>query len=345
MNALEQRRLDLIDAVIDLPGAIAAWSILRRLDDHLPTAFRDRLHALGLFEAVRDHFIRVRDEPDYDQVYAVERLVANVLAGVPVQALLGPGGSGKTHVFAHQLLPRLKADLAAAMQITSPTNLGVNVLARHGVAAQTNHQALYSLGFGPSVTAVRDWIIADGIGQLPDDVLPRLVAAWRNTTAGPHERAKAKAKADLLEGALRELGLAGGLMEVLPPRWNLRTEPDAEAPVALWLMDEAGMATSAVLDDIRRFALLCILIGDPFQLPAIIEPEEAARGVTGALARVPLSHQVHLFHDRRTKGETQHLRAAKAIPKTALRSPISRGGRRTVRSRDSATPDESTSVG
>jgi hypothetical protein len=156
MSLLQQRRLALIDAVIDLESAIAAASILLRLSDKpLPEAYTDRLRVLGLDVAVRAHFTRMRDEPEYDQTYAVDRLIAGIRQGVSVQALLGPGGSGKTHVFAHRLLPRLRAEFGPAIQVTSPTNLGVAVLGRHGVVAQTNHSALYALGFGPSVIAVR----------------------------------------------------------------------------------------------------------------------------------------------------------------------------------------------
>jgi hypothetical protein len=314
MNALEQRRTELVDAVIDPPSAIAAASIFLRLSDTgLPQVYFERLRALDLRERVRGHFERLRDEPDYDQAYAVERLVSGIRDGVLVQALLGPGGSGKTHVFARGLLPQLHEELGDAIAVTSPTNLGVNALGRHGVRAQTNHQALYALGFGPSVEAVKAWIIADGIGPLPNDVSPRLIAAWRNTTSGPRERARKKARNDALESALREIGLAGGFMDILPPRWDLRNDLGGldRTDTACWCMDEAGMATSTVLDDVSRFTDRVILIGDPFQLPAILDSSEIALGVVGALARVPLSHQVHLFHDRRTKGATQHLRVAR----------------------------------
>jgi hypothetical protein len=155
--------------------------------------------------------------------------------------------------------------------------------------------------------------MADGTGPLPGDVSPRLTAAWRNTTSGPHERAKAKATADFTEAALRELGLTGGFMDILPPRWELRGEPGTNADLVCWTMDEASMATSAVIKDILAFTNKIILAGDPFQLPAILEATEKMAGITGALAQVPLQHQVHLFHDRRTRGETQHLRAAQAI--------------------------------
>jgi hypothetical protein len=316
MTSLEQRRIELVDAIIDLPSAIAAASIFLRLSDAgLPSVYRERLRALDLLEAVRGHFTRINAEPEYDQNYAVERLIAGIRDGVAVQALLGPGGSGKTHVFARKLLPTLRAEFGDAIAVTSPTNLGVNVLGRHGVSAATNHQALYALGFGPSVVAVQAWIVADGVGPLPDDVSPRLAAAWRNTTAGPRERARKKAGNNAVESALREIGLAGGFMEILPPRWDLRQDPDAieRTELACWCMDEAGMATSTVLEDVQRFTGRVILIGDSFQLPAILEVSEVALGVVGALARVPLSYQVHLFHDRRTKGETQHLRAAQAV--------------------------------
>lgn len=312
MDALERRRIELVDAVIDLPSAIAAASIFLRLSDTgLPSVYSERLRAIGLRDQVLAHFRRLHDEPDFDQTYAVESLLTGIRDGVAVQALLGPGGSGKTHVVGRMLLPQLHTELGDAIAVTSPTNLGVNVLRRHGVQAQTNHQALYALSFGPSVDAVKAWIIADGVGPLPDDVSPRLAAAWRNTTSGPRERAQKKAQNDAVESALRELGLAGGFMDILPPRWDLRSEPGDK--IACWCMDEAGMATSTVLDDISRFTHQVILIGDPFQLPAILEPSDAAIGVVGALTRVPLSHQVHLFHDRRTKGPTQHLRAARAV--------------------------------
>jgi exodeoxyribonuclease-5 len=318
---LLQRRRQLIDRIVDLPSAIAATHVLLRLTEQLPAECHDRLRILGLRDAVREHFARLHAEPEFDQQYACERILELLHAGVSPIALLGPGGSGKTHTLVYEAIPAIRKDLVArgqdpSIQITSPTNLGVNVLRRRGVEAMTNHAALYQLGFGPCVDVVRQWLLDDGIGELPDDVKSSLSAAWRNASPGPRERAQHKAKANLMDGALRELGLAGGLMDVLPPRWLVRDE--LATPIAVWVVDEASMMTSTTLDDIQARADSVLLVGDPFQLPAILDQHELLRGVTGALAQVPLAQQVHLYTDRRTRGETQHLRAAQAILKDGI---------------------------
>jgi exodeoxyribonuclease V len=306
-NSEEAARDRQAERIVDFDSAIAVCSTLLRLADKLPDAVKARLAGLALTDRVTAHMRRLFREPEFDQIWAQRRLAELLHEGMPLVALCGAAGTGKSH-----LTIALEAALRASWRVAAlaPTNQGANVLQQRGLAARTIHSAIYELGFGPAGEQVRLWLGAAGQGELPERVSLRLIAAWRQNSAGPRERAQKFATNQLTERALRELGLGGGLMDVLPPLWGLKEQLSEEDKLDLALVDEASMVTTAVLDDLRKVAKRIVLIGDIFQLPPVIDEHERARGVGSALSVVPPSHQVHLYTNRRAQRGSEHLRAA-----------------------------------
>ncbi len=184
---------------------------------------------------------------------------------VPVLAVLGKAGTGKT-----MLLAKLGEALVGSgvevvtgdyefrrrkdrrtLAILAPTNKAASVLRHRGVPATTIHRILYTPVYDPEYEKLAEWLAEGGerpaIEGLTDVALDRAQAFYRNHRSIP--------------GALAAAGLRGS---DFIKGWKRR-----EDHLDIGFVDEASMLDERQFEDLREIFPVLLLFGDPAQLAPV----------------------------------------------------------------------------
>lgn len=168
---------------------------------------------------------------------------------VPVRALRGLAGTGKTSVIPH-IVRRL-----GDVEVTAPTNRAALILRNKGLtAAKTLFKACMRPRFDDDYTSYSLWL------SNPERPLPKLLEG--------RDKAEIKAKLDVESASREEKDAALGINAMdHVVGWNARDRGDEGAKYVI--IDESSMIDEKLLFEAQRAYEYVILVGDPGQLPPV----------------------------------------------------------------------------